>query len=196
MTDENELTKLMAMEERLKGIAYQFIALYERWAEDRQEAAKQGANTAELVRIFTEQVKGFKELAPQVRQQIVNSIQNAATEVGKVMGEQLCKSSTSATESMACRLSKSVDHAEKVLSAYQCEVAISQWKVIVIAALATIITCFFIVKFLMPAPAVPLTEEQIKYLQSGEMMALVWPKLSKKEREDWRNLAAEFGHPE
>jgi hypothetical protein len=33
--------------------------LYERWSEDRQAAAAQGADMAELVRLFTLQVESF-----------------------------------------------------------------------------------------------------------------------------------------
>jgi hypothetical protein len=196
MAHDNELTEAMNMEDRLKGIAYQFIALYERWSEDRKKANEQAADTAVLVKIFTEQVKEFKELSPQVRQKIMTSIQNAASGVGKAIGEEVSKASTLATENTARQLAQSVDRAEKILNNYEGEVVTSQWKVISVAALITVTTCFLIFKFLMPVPTLPLSDKQIEYLHSGEMMSLVWTKLTKKEQQHWKKLADQIEHPE
>ncbi len=192
---DNEFAELMKsanMEDRLRGISYQFIALYNRWSEDRQEAAEQSEETEKLVKTFTEQVKGFKDIEPKVRQQIMTSIQNAASGIGKTIGEEVAKASTKATEDIARQLKHSVEKAESTLNRYQGEVVFTQWKVISVAALITVLTCFLIFKFLMPVPTLPLSEKQIEDLHSGEMMGLVWPKLTKKEQAHWQKLAGEL----
>ncbi len=182
----------MAIEERLKGIAYQFIALYERWSEDRQVAAKQGADTAELVQLFTEQVKGFQTLEPKVRQQIVASIHNAAAGVAKTVAEATAKEATRATEAITQQLTRVTQQAENTLNHYQADVITNQWKLIGITAITTIITCLLLVWLLIPKPTLPLSNEQITYLNSGIMMELVWPKLTKKEQDRWLKLADEL----
>jgi len=186
----------MGIEDRLKAIAYQFITLYERWSEDRQAAAKQGADTAELIQLFTEQVKGFKELEPKVRQQILESIQNAAAGVAKTVAEATTKEATRATEAITQQLASATQQAENTLNHYQADVIANQWKMIGITAITTIITCLLLVWLLIPKPTLPLTNDQIKDLRSGQLMALVWPKLTKKEQAHWLKLADEVTHPE
>jgi hypothetical protein len=195
MSNFEDLPK-MDIEERLKAIAYQFIALYERWSEDRQVAAKQGADTAELVHLFTEQVKGFKTLEPKVRQQIVTSIQNAAAGVAKTVAEATAKEATRATEAIAEQLAIVTQQAKNTLNHYQADVVANQWKIMGVTAVTTIITCLLLVWLLIPKPTLPLSNEQIKYLNSGIMMELVWPKLTKKEQQHWLELANEVKYPQ
>lgn len=191
----DDVMQEMTQEERLKAILYQFITLYERWAEDRQAAAKQGADTTQLVNIFIEQVKRFKELEPQVRQQILTSIQNTTTSAVKTISEEIGKEATRAVESTARQLTNSVEQTQRTLGAYQQEVVTTQWKVILTTAVTTIATCLLLVWLLMPKPTLPLTDDQIKDMYGGKLMTLVWPKLSEKERKHWKALADQITNP-
>ena len=192
--NDNETTQVLTLEDRLKAIAYQFIALYERWSEDRQFAAKQGADIAELVTLFTEQVNAFKTLEPNVREQILVSIQNATSNAAKTIGEEVGKEAIRATESIARQLATSSEKAEQILQHYQCEVVTTQWKVIGISVFTTMITCLLLVWLLIPKPTLPLRDEQIHYLENGMMMERVWPKLSQKEHQHWLVLANQVTH--
>lgn len=189
-------TRELTQEDRLKAIAYQFIALYERWAEDRQLAAKQGADTTELIQLFTEQVKNFKELEPHVRQQLLVSIQNIISGATKKIGEEIGKEANRATEHVTQQLTHTVQCAQQTLDTYQREVVTTQWKIIAISALTTVATCFLLVWLLIPRPALPLTDDQIKDMYGGKLMALVWPKLTKSEQQHWLQLADQAQHPE
>jgi hypothetical protein len=51
-----------------------------------------------------------------------------------------------------------------------------------------------LVWLLIPKPTFPLNNKQIKYLNSGMMMELFWPKLSKKEQQHWLELANQIEH--
>lgn len=195
MSDE-KFTVAMTQEDQLKAILYQFITLYERWAEDRQAAAKQGTDTAQLVNIFIEQVKRFQELEPQVRQQIISSIQNANTNAVKTISEEIGKEATQAVENTARQLSHRVEQVQKTLGAYQNEVAKTQWQIILTTMLTSIVTCLLLVWLLIPKPTLPLTEEQLNYLGNGKMLELVWPKLSKQEQQHWLKLADEVQYPQ
>ena len=191
---DNETHQALLIEDRLKAIAYQFITLYERWSEDRQLAVKQGADTAELVKLFTEQLKSFKELEPKVRQQLATSIQNASTGVVEKIGEELAQKAVGATELITRQLAKVTEKTERTLAQYEHGIMTSQWKVIGISVSTTIVTCLLLVWLLIPNPTLPLSNEQINYLNSGSMMELVWPKLSKKEQQHWSELANQVQH--
>lgn len=180
---DTETKQELTMEDRLKAIAYQFITLYERWSEDRQSAAKQGADTAELVKLFTEQVNSFKELEPKVRQHLAVSIQDATSNAAEKIGEVIGKEAIRTTDLIAQQLSQVVNRTENTLTQYEGEIIATQWKVIGITVVTTIATCLLLVWLLIPKPTLPLTSEQVKYLNSGIMLESVWPKLSKSEQQ-------------
>ena len=80
-------------EDRLKGIAYQFLKLYERWSEDRQVLNKNMAAFEELLKIFIKEIKEFEKIEGQVRDQILTSIEKSAKhvshEIGKMVGDSI-----------------------------------------------------------------------------------------------------------
>lgn len=184
----------MTQEDHLKAILYQFIKLHDRWAEERQTAAKQGADMAELLTQFTEQVKGFKELEPHVRKQIAASVQKAVSDVTQEVSDGVFKAGTYATEQIARDLQVTVSNAQKALQTYQAEVKIAQWKTIGIAALTTIATCLLLVKFLIPEPSLALTDQQVNDLHGGQAMRVMWPTLSKEEQQHWLELIDQGEH--
>ena len=67
---DDKTTVEISVEDRLKAIVYQFILLHDRWSEERQVAAKQGADMADLLKLFDYQIKNFKTLESKVRQEI------------------------------------------------------------------------------------------------------------------------------
>lgn len=135
---EAELTH----EDRLKALVYQFIGLYDRLSEDRLVAAKQGADIAQLVNVFTEQLKQFKTLESNVRQQMKTSIESAVSEAGKKLGEDIGKEATRAVENSAGNLKNNVDQANDTLNHYKKEILIYKWETIIISASLTLLACF------------------------------------------------------
>jgi hypothetical protein len=191
------LVQEMSLDDRLRATLFQFIKLYERWSEDRQEAAKQAADMDELVALFTAQVESFKELVPQTCKYLGKSIRDAASNVVNLMGEEISKGALSATELVVKDLARTTEKAENTLACYQKEVVTTQWKVIGISVLTTIATSLLLVWLLIPKPTqiLPFTNTQIKELYDGKLLALVWPKLSKKEQDHWLELVNQIAHP-
>jgi hypothetical protein len=178
MSDDETRSKL-TMEDRLEAIAYQFVVLYERWSEDRQLASKQGADTAELVRLFTEQVENFKELEPNVRYRLVTSIQSEISKSSERIGEEVGKGAIHATEKIIKELSYVTEKTANTLAQYKAEIITTPWKVISATVLTTMMTSLLLVWMLIPKPTLPLTNEQLKFLNDGIIKALIWSKLSK-----------------
>lgn len=186
----------MTAEDRLKAVLYQFVSLYERWSEDRQIAAKQGADIKDIISVFIEQLNHLKNLTPQVRQQLLGSVQTSAREAIKTISETIGKEATGAVEATARQLANTVEKVQQTLTAYQYEVVNTQWKIILSTMVTTLAASLLIFWLFMPKPVLPLTDKQIKDLRSGQLMSLVWPKLSQQERQHWLKLADEVQYPQ
>src|ERR1700722_9884681 len=118
----NEQSTEMSQEDRLKAILYQFITLYERWAEDRQMAAKQGADTAELIKLFSAQVKDFEILESKVRRELAHTIHQSAITSTKEMTENISKIATDQVDGSVKHLQKAVEAAAQQLNAHKRQV--------------------------------------------------------------------------
>src|SRR5437660_576534 len=68
---------VLTEEERLKALLYQYLALYERWSEDRQLVVKRDADYAALLQAFSKHLQSFRDLVPAVRKDTVESLQHA-----------------------------------------------------------------------------------------------------------------------
>lgn len=179
----------MSQEDRLKAVLYQFITLYERWAEDRQLAAKQGADTAELIKLFSAQVKDFKILESKVRQEISNTVYQSATTATKEMTEKISKIANEQVNNSAKRLHEAADEAAHGLAAYRQQ--FDRWLYGSIAAIfvAAIMVGVLVAHFIMPEPYLPLTGSQLQTYQNGQLLEAFWSKLSKKEQNRLMALA-------
>lgn len=181
----------LTQEERLTAIAYQFINLYERWSEDRQIAAKQGADNAELVKLLTEQVKNFEAIESKVREFLVASINHSAVKAAKTVGDEVKKAATQSIDEINQRLLATAQRAEKAIADTQQEVKSTYWTGLIFWLLLPIITSLLIVWLFMPRPTLPLTTTQLNTLYGGQLMDRVWPKLSSNEKKHWLALAHE-----
>lgn len=182
MATDNDSQQL-THEDRLKAIAYNFVKLYDRWSEDRLLAAKQGADMAELVTQFTEQVKRFETLEPNIRQHIRASIQHATSTIADTVAKKTTDAAVHATAEIADKLKSTVHQTEDTLKTYQTEFITMQWKIIGVTIVTTILTCLLIVKLLMPTPTLPLTDRQWADLQEGQTVDRIWPTFSKQEQQ-------------
>jgi hypothetical protein len=142
----------LAMEGRLKALVYQYVSLYERWSEDRQVAAQQSADVAELVKIFTEQVNGFKELEARVRRQMVVSLERAASNVAKEVGEEVGQAARGVMDASEQQLSKTVHEAQTCLTRYEEELISAFWNYGVALFILAIGVGLLTVWLLMPRP--------------------------------------------
>jgi len=96
------------------------------------------------------------------------------------LGQEIAREAARGVESTTHELVGCVDKAKLTLDRYEEEVITTQWKVILMSVITTIATCLLLVWLLIPTPTLPLTKEQINDLAKGQMMTLVWPKLTKK----------------
>lgn len=178
---EEEMT--LAPREHLESLLYQFVKLYERWSEDRQVAAKQGADIAKFVKAFSEQVENFETIHEDVKEEINTSIENAAKNMATYVGRSIGDAAHKEVEPTVQKLKDVTYDAGNTLSRYQATLDLTQWKIIGVTVFSTVLASLLIVKFLMPKPTVPLTNDQIATYQSGVILESVWPKLSTHQKQ-------------
>lgn len=169
--------------EHLESILFQFVNLYERWSEDRQVAAKQGADIAKFVKAFSEQVTNFESIEEGVRDDITTSVEAAAKNMGISIGKTVGEAASREVEPIVRKLREAVHDAEMSLSRYRSDSRLTKWKTIGITAFSSIAVSLMIAWLIMPRPMIPLTNDQIATYQSGVFFESVWPKLSTKQRQ-------------
>ena len=160
----DETAQEMTQEERLTAIAYQFVQLYERWSEDRQVAAKLGADIAELVRLFTEQVENFEALETNVKEALIASLQRAMTASAKTVGDEIRQAATRTLEEVNARLLTTVAKAERTIADTRHYVKSTFWVAIAGWIALPIVSSLLIVWLLMPKPTLPLSNDQLNTL--------------------------------
>lgn len=188
MSSENENNQLNN-EDRLKGIAYQFLKLYERWSEDRQVFNKNMAKQEEVLKLFTSQLNNLEKLEPQVRKELIVSIQNAIKSASQEIGKMIGESVTFEMDEACIELQKRINKANEMLEKHQENEKNSLLITIALMIGASIASSLLIVWLLMPKPTLPLTDDQMGVYHDGQFLNDFWPKLSKKEQQHLTNLA-------
>lgn len=191
--DEDEIEEALSPEEHLESILFQFVTLYERWSEDRQVAAKQGADIAKFVKEFAQQISHFKLLEERVRENINTSIQTEAKNMAVYMGRTVGDAASKEVEPTVRKLRDAVDESENVLSRYRSTLSFANWEMVAVSVAASVLASLLIVWWLVPKPTLPLTSQQARYLVTGESFNEIWPKLTKAEKERFKKLAEENG---
>lgn len=184
MTGENlpEKTEVLKPEEQLEAILYQFVNLYERWSEDRQAAAKQGAELNKLVKNFSEEVINFKQLESNVKSQIRDSILNAGTTVTKSIGNQIKADAQEAIKEASATLSKAVQQTQQTLAEAGNEVNGGLWRLVFGSFFCAILTALLILWFFIPSRIV-MDNDFKNAIADGVRYEKFWPKLNNAQQQ-------------
>jgi hypothetical protein len=89
-------------------------------------------------------------------------------------------------------IDKSRNTLNEAIGAYNQEVSWQFWKTVVVSALASMIASIVIMTItlkVLPAPMLPISNQQLEHLHLGQSLAAIWSKLTKVERERLRKLA-------
>jgi hypothetical protein len=183
--------------ERLQALLYQYLALYERWSEDRQIAAKRAADHAEMVQQFSTQLQAFKAFVPHLELELVDRVRTALASAVQEVGEPLQNRAKENLDRLIQEMDRVVYKAHSALSAYQTshaqEVKRSQWKVISIAVAVCILLSGLAIKMATPKS---LTAQEIQWMYSGQLMDKVYPRLSSQEQAHWKRVAGQVREEE
>lgn len=176
------MTAPMTEEDRLKGILYRFIELQDRLLEDRLDAANQRAETAELVKLFKEEIKRFQALSPQYQQQITETVTQASVACAKHVGGVVQKAASEKLDTAATKLQQAVDTTTAQLNASAANERSLSYYWLALMLCIVIIVGFVVGRFSVPQPYLALTGEELETYQHGQVAETFWPKLSKEEQ--------------
>lgn len=177
-TREDTLTQ----EERLKAVAYQLMSLYDRLSEERLAFLNQQADMKTLVTQLTEQIKTLEAERKHLEVRVRESVHTATHIAAEKIAEKVTQESTRTTANLITKLEETVRTAQVRFTTYEREITMGQWKGLLMTIGTAIATSLLLVWLLLPKPTLPLSDAQITNLYQGQLVNIVWPKLSMKEQ--------------
>jgi hypothetical protein len=195
MSQHNEVSTQpnLSTADRLSGTLYSFMKLYERWSEDRQAFIAEIAKLEAVIQNLSNEVGSFSELELDIPNQIRGSIQQASTQIVQSVRQEARVLMEEKIHSQVERLDQMLGKTERLLRDYGTQTRREKWKISGAAILSGLVVALgvgmLIAKLLMPAPTIPLTNDQYKTLVNGMIYERVWPKLSPDAQADWQQTA-------
>lgn len=204
----------LSQEDHLDSILYQFVTLYERWSEDRQVAAKQGADLAKVVKQFVHQGEVFtKQLEQPIRElhQRLGELENIECRLVDGLQERLTKTSFNFSCQVKDRIRDMINtevrpliadvrgaalDVKESLKPYKAKTFFSDffvdWKmsscIILFLVMVSLLSGTITAKWLMPRVPITLSEKDVVYLNAGRSLLNVWQKLSPTEKDKLQTL--------
>lgn len=179
----------LTQEEQLEAILFQFVNLYERWSEDRQKNAKQGADIEKFIKQFSSEVERFSTIENAVIGKLKKDLDQTTVSISEMVHGAVSHAVDRSLDNSARKIKDSALYAQNIFSECQSSLNWSHWKLIAITALSSIVASLLIVWLLMPKPTLPLTNKQIDTYQNGQVLESFWDKLSARQKTWLLNLA-------
>jgi hypothetical protein len=183
----NEEISNLSPDDRIKALLFQYVKLYERWAEDRQTFNKGMAHQAEMLENFTQkigqfekQIGNFEQLEPQVREKLIEAVRRSASVMVDNINDNVGHSVTSAVNETAKDLNHMLKDFYQSLTAYKEEMQNSNLRTILITMGTAIVSSLLIVWLLIPKPIMPLSGDDMNIYLRGLNFGNLWPKLSRR----------------
>lgn len=191
-SSESEIESSFTPTEQLETLLYQFVTLAERLEEGRSISYKQNGDMALLIKKLTDQVQKLSASGVSVRQELVQAIKDILNDEGKAVLHLIKHESSDYLNKAALRLEKSCENVTQTLTGYEKNQGYSKWMMFAAGIIAGVVVGLTTIKFLMPAPTLPLTQDQLIDMQGGELMEQIWPKLSKTDQAHIKAAGAEI----
>ncbi len=212
--EDYELTR------RLKATLLQYVKLYERWSEDRQEWTKKLAEVEESYLRFDSAVNKFDEVDKNFRsslktfivteskytantvkvslQEVSDEVKHSIYEAAKLAKEEIRDAAMAEMKKTVNDLNYAVDKAKNrlddAISAYNQEISGQFWRTAMVATLASVVSGALMLLILfkvMPKPVLPISDQQLEYLHTGQSLSVIWPRLTKPEKDRLRKLVVD-----
>jgi hypothetical protein len=182
----------LSAEDRLSGVLFQFIQLYEQLSADRQALDAQAAKLKVVLSEMSAAAKAVSEFKPQVSQAVEESWRGATHRMTQVV--------LNAAGDLKDRtewLNTALSQAESLLKRYEVQTTWSDWKHWITIALTAMVggtlVGLLVARLMMPTVSLPLSVYEAQALQQGETFNVVWPMLSPAEQKHYEQLAKKAG---
>ncbi|AOW51842.1 TPA: hypothetical protein JBB06_14785 [Legionella pneumophila subsp. pneumophila] len=174
----------LSMEEHQQALLFQFVALYERWSEDRQVAAKQAYDLTKQLERFSEEVGRFSRIEEAVIGKLRQSLHETVVNLSEKMGGATTEALNSTLGSSVARMDGAAKKVETILAGHQEIRWLSQVKTLALNVLCSLVVSGLVVWFFMPKSTLPLTEADMNTYRIGKKFSLLWSTLP-KEKQQW-----------
>jgi hypothetical protein len=178
------------IDERLENVFRQLLDMYERHAQERQLIIKEKEELSKLTHLLINQTKEIGQYETGIRKRIQDSIKESANVAMQEIGISVADKSGQAIH----KIDKSCASIEDVINRFRCEKSQSAWKIIGMSMTSSVFAALLTVWLLIPKPTLPLSSEQISYLQEGQMLTQMWPKLTMQEQDRLKAVSYEVLH--
>lgn len=179
-------TQQMELNDVLSAVLYQFHELQKQLSADVTVFSKYSKDVFQSSGKMEKSVADFSMLAPQIRQQLKETVQSGVTQTLKTaevaLGQLLVASAKTAVEKTTDSLDKSVRDAQKALDNYEENISHIQWMGIFTGAACGFFMVFVFIIFLLIKPMFFMSYDEISTYKNGQIFEIFWPKLSEKER--------------
>jgi hypothetical protein len=182
------------VDERLENMFRQLIDLYARHAEERQVILKEKEELVRMVQLLVSQTKEIGQYENGIRKRIQDCIKESAETAMQSIEETLTKQGSNSIKQLTHKFDQNCTAIETIMNRSYGEKPLTKWKIIGTAILSSVITGLLSIWLLMPKSVLPLSSEQIGYLQQGQMLVQMWPKLTKKEQDRLQAVSYKISH--
>lgn len=183
-TGGEKTERSLSMEEHQQALLFQFVALYERWSEDRQLVAKQAYDLTKKLEQFSEEVKRFSRIEEAVIGKLKQSLHETVVDLSGKVGGATTEALNSTLRSCVTRMDGAAKTVETILTEHQEVRWLRQLKALVLNVLCSLVVSGFVVWFFMPKPTLSLTKHDMNIYRLGEQFSLLWSVLP-QEKKQW-----------
>lgn len=164
----------------LEEVYRKFLRLYERLAADRLTISKQGETLGKIIAELKAEAELATEFKVHVRQEVVETLRQTATEIGSHIKSSLQEPITNELHEVISSFKTAINLGSKALNESSRTKNENLWyKCIATVVGGCLITLVLLSKFL---PHLYFTSSQVATYQDGVMLESFWQKLSKKEQ--------------
>jgi hypothetical protein len=173
----------LSIEDQQQALLFQFVALYERWSEDRQVAAKQGYDLAKQLEQFKEEVRRFSVIEEAVIVKLRTSLNETVVHLSEKVNSATTDALNKTLESSIKRMDAAATSAEAVLAGSKEIKWLGYLKALVVNVPCSLLVSGFVVWFFMPQPTLPLTAEDMSTYLAGKKILALWSTLPKEKQQ-------------
>jgi len=183
-----------SVDERLENVFRQLLDLYGCHAQERQQILKEKEELVKLVQLLVSQTKEIGQYENGIRKRIQDCIIESAKVAMQSVEKTLADKSSNVIEQVMQKADQNCVAMEAAINRFHGERLITRWQIIGTAILSSVVTGLLSVWLFIPQPTLPLTSEQISYLQQGQMLMKMWPQLTKKEQDRLKAISYTILH--
>jgi len=178
-------------EDQVKDVIRQLLDLYERQLQDRHILIQEKEALGNLTQLLINQTREIGQYEAGIRKRIQDCIKESADNQMKQIADSVVDKTSQIIENSHVKMAQICQSMEAMLTDFRTEKKQSSWKIMAAVIIGSILSSLFSAWLMLPKPILPLTDDQINYLQTGQTLMQMWPKLTKKEKDRLKAVSNE-----